>query len=62
MVRSSKSILQEKIDETADELGITDAEDLIRATNYLRSQIQSQVKKTGVDNGDIEEFRFCSSC
>ena len=50
--------LQEKIDETAADLGITAAEDLIRATNYMRSQIRTIVKRTGVDSGEMESLDF----
>ena len=53
-----EKILQEQIDKTITDLGITEAEDIVRATNALRENIREEVRRSGVDDGKLERVDF----
>ena len=53
-----EKVLQEKIDQSLADVGITEAEDISRAANEIRNRVREQAKKSGVDLGEVENLDF----
>jgi hypothetical protein len=53
-----EKVLQEKIDQSLADVGITEAEDISRAANEIRNRVREQAKKNGVDLGELESLDF----
>lgn len=53
-----EKVLQEKIDQSLADVGITEAEDISRAANEIRNRVREQAKKNGVDLGEVESLDF----